>query len=51
MNTNIEYNTSVYEDERCIARIHKPIMTESEEEKRKEKIRTAIVRFVKETRK
>jgi len=47
----IEYKTSVYEDERCIARIHKPILTEAEEEKRKDEIRTAIVRFVKETRK
>ena len=40
-----EYQVTVYEDEKCIVRIHKPILTEEEQKVRDENIKAALVQF------
>jgi hypothetical protein len=43
-----EYHVTRYEDEKCIVRIHKPILTEDERKAREEAVKAALVRFEKE---
>lgn len=45
-----EYQVTIHEDEKCIVRIRKPILSEEEQKVREEKIKAAIVRFEKEKR-
>ena len=40
-----EYKVTVYEDEKCIVRVHKPILTAEERKAREEVIKAAIVQF------
>ena len=42
------YQVTEYRDEKCIVRIHKPILTDEEREKREEEVRKALIRFEKE---
>jgi hypothetical protein len=43
-----EYQVTEYRDEKCIVRVHRPILTDEEREAREEEIRKALVRFEKE---
>ena len=45
-----DYQVTEHLGEKCIVRIHKPILSEEERKKREENIKTALVRFYKETR-
>ena len=40
-----EYKVTVYEDEKCIVRIHKPILTEEERRAREDEVKKALVQF------
>lgn len=46
----IEYQTTEYKTEKCIVRVHKPILTEEERKKREEEVKKAIIEFEKEIR-
>lgn len=41
----IEYLTTVYKDENCIVRVHKPILTEEERNRRIEEVKKALIEF------
>ena len=43
-----EYQVTEYRSEKCIARIHKPILTDKEEKAVEEHIKAALVRFGRE---
>lgn len=43
-----QYETSVIESEKCIARIHRPILTDEERKARIEAIKKAVVALYKE---
>ncbi len=45
----VEYQVTEYRSEKCIARIHKPILTDEEQKTAEENIKTALVRFGRET--
>ena len=45
-----EYKVIVHNEENCIVRIHKPILTEEERKVREENIKIALVRFERERR-
>ena len=40
-----EYKVTVYEDEKCIVRIHKPILTAEERKAREAEVKKALVQF------
>lgn len=42
------YQTTEYRDEKCIVRIHRPILTDEERKIREEEVRQALIRFEKE---
>ena len=42
------YQVTVHEDENCIVRIHKPILTAEERKKREEEVKAALVQFGRE---
>ncbi len=42
------YETTIYESEKCIARIHRPILTDEERKVREEAVRKAIIEVYKE---
>lgn len=42
------YETTIHEDEKCIARVHKPILSAEERKTREEAIKKAIVALYKE---
>ena len=46
----MKYRTTEYRNEKCIVRVHRPILSAEEKSKRIEEVKTAIVRFYKETR-
>lgn len=46
----MEYKVTEYRDEKCIVRIHKPILSEEEKNKRENDIKTALNRFGRERR-
>lgn len=46
-----KYKTSVYEEDDCIVRIHKPILSADEKIKREENLKSTLVQYYKETRK
>ena len=41
----IEYQVTEHKSEKCIVRIHKPILTAEERKAREEDIKAALVRF------
>lgn len=41
------YQTFYYEDDVCIVRVHKPILTDEERKRREEKVKQALIRFYK----
>jgi hypothetical protein len=41
----MKYTVSKYEDEKCIVRIHKPILTAEERRAREDEVRKALVQF------
>ena len=43
-----EYQVTEYKNDKCIVRVHKPILTEEEYKIREEKIKAALVLFAKE---
>ena len=43
-----EYQVTEYRDEKCIVRIHRPILTDGERKAREEEIKKALIRFEKE---
>ena len=43
-----EYQVTEYKNDKCIVRIHKPILTVEERRAREEEIKRALVKFVKE---
>ena len=45
-----EYQVMVHENEKCIARIHRPILSEEERKVREENIKAALVQFEREKR-
>ena len=45
-----KYRTTEYKGKGCIVRIHRPILTKEEREKRENEIKIALVQFAKETR-
>lgn len=45
-----KYKTTRFENEKCIVRIHKPILTAEEREARVQDVKKALVKFYKETR-
>lgn len=45
MTMDVKYTTTVYEDEYCIVRVHKPILTEEEYKRREDRVRKALVRY------
>ncbi len=45
-----EYQVTMHEDEKCIVRIHRPILSEEERKVREKNIKAALVRFEKEKR-
>jgi hypothetical protein len=45
-----EYTVTEYKGKNCIARIHRPILTDEERKVREENIKAAVVQFYKETR-
>jgi hypothetical protein len=45
-----EFTTEVYEDENCIVRIHRPILSEKEKVAQEEKLKSALVRYYRKTR-
>ena len=47
----VEYQVTEYRSEKCIVRIHKPILTAEERKVREENIKAALVRFEIERRK
>ncbi len=44
----MKYTVTEYESEKCIARIHKPILTAEEQKIREDEVRKAIVQFERE---
>ena len=46
----MEYQVTEHIGEKCIVRIHKPLLSEEERKKREENVKTALVRFYKEVR-
>lgn len=42
------YQVTEYRDDKCIVRVHKPILTEKERKAREEEIKKALVIFAKE---
>lgn len=42
------YQVTEYRDEKCIVRVHRPILTDRERRAREEEIKKALVRFEKE---
>ena len=44
----MEYQITIHEDEKCIVRIHKPILTDEERKARKDDVKKALVQFYKE---
>lgn len=45
-----KYQVTEHKGEKCIVRIHKPILTEEEEKVREEHIKASLVKFYKEAR-
>lgn len=43
-----QYKTTICESEKCIARIHRPILTDEERKTRLEAIRKAVIEVYKE---
>ena len=43
-----KYKTTVYEDEKSIVRIHRPILTDEERKAREDEVKKALVQFYKE---
>ena len=43
-----EYQVTEYKNDKCIVRVHKPILTIEERKVREEEIKKALVRFIKE---
>ncbi len=46
----MEYQVTIHEDEKCIVRVHKPILSAEERKAREDEIKKALVTFYKETR-
>ena len=42
------YQVTEYRDEKCIVRVHRPILTVEERKIREEEVRKALIRFEKE---
>ena len=42
------YQVTEYRDEKCIVRVHRPILTAVERKAREEEVKKALVRFAKE---
>jgi hypothetical protein len=45
-----KYHTTEYKSKGCTVRIHRPILTKEERERREKEIKLALVQFAKETR-
>lgn len=43
-----KYKTTVYEDDMCIVRVHKPILTDEEYKRREDTVKQSLVRFRRE---
>ena len=43
-----EYQVTEYKNDKCIVRVHKPILTIEERKAREEEIKKALVKFIKE---
>lgn len=43
--TNVKYVTTTYEDDICIVRVHKPILTPEERKRRENIVKEALIRF------
>ncbi len=43
-----DYQVTEYKNDKCIVRVHKPILTIEERKAREEEIKKALVRFIKE---
>lgn len=43
-----EYQVTEYKNDKCIVRVHKPILTVEERKAREEEIKKALVKFAKE---
>lgn len=41
---DVKYTTTTYEDDMCIVRVHKPILTEEEYKRREAKLIQALIR-------
>lgn len=41
----MRYKVTEYEDEKCIVRVHKPILTAEERRAREDEVRKALVQF------
>ncbi len=46
----IEYQVTEHKSEKCIVRIHKPILTAEERKAREEEVKAALVQFERERR-
>lgn len=46
----MEYRTVEFKTDKCIVRVHRPILSAEEKKARVEEVKKAIVRFYKETR-
>jgi len=46
-----DYHVTEYRSNKCIVRVHKPILTVEERKAREEEIKKALVRFAKERNK
>ena len=46
-----EYKVTEYKDENCIVRIHKPILTAEEKERRLQEVRKALAEYGREKKK
>ena len=44
-----EYQVKEYKNDKCIVRVHKPILTVEERKAREEEIKNALVKFIKES--
>ena len=44
----MEYQVTEYKSDKCIVRVHKPILTVEEKKAREEEIKKALVKFAKE---